>query len=214
MTEKEHFLWVEKYRPTELANYIGNEQLKTKLSRYIATGDIPHILLSGPPGTGKTTAAKMIVNSIDCDYKYINASAENSVDNIRSNVKTFASMGTMKPIKVVILDEADYITIQAQMALRNLMEATSRITRFILTCNYVERIDDSIISRSQAFHVVPPSKKEVCVHVAGILKKENVAIKFRFSKNVKVANLKYAFLSLLNCKCLITIARNDFIHSF
>lgn len=177
INEKEETIWFQKYRPTVLENYIGNEQLKTKLARYIATGDIPHILLSGPPGTGKTTAAKLIVRNIDCDYKYINASDENSIDSIRRNVKTFASMGSMKPLKVVILDEADYITIQAQMALRNLMEATSKITRFILTCNYVERIDDSIISRTQQFHVVPPSLKEVCIHVAGILTKENVQFK-------------------------------------
>jgi replication factor C small subunit len=95
-----------------------------------------------PAGTGKTTLAKIIVKNLDCDYLYINASDENGIDTIREKVKGFASAASWKGIKVVILDEADFITIQGQAALRNVIETFSRSTRFILTCNFVERIID------------------------------------------------------------------------
>ena len=117
---------------------------------------------------------KLLVNNIECDYLYINASDENSVDVVRNKVRGFASTIGFKDMKVVILDECDYITPNAQAALRNLMETFSKHTRFILTCNYVERIIDPIQSRCQPFQIVPPSRKEVCVHLSDILKKENV----------------------------------------
>ena len=172
--DKEHYLWVEKYRPTTLDGYIGNEQLKSKVGRFIASADVPHLLLSGPAGTGKTTIAKIIASNIDCDMLYINASDENNVDTVRNKIKNFASSMGFKDLKIVILDEADYITPQAQAALRNLMETFSRTTRFILTCNYVERMIDPIISRMQQFHVIPPSKGEVAKHIVGILNAEKV----------------------------------------
>lgn len=169
-----HSLWTERYRPDTLTGYIGNESLKAKIARMIADGDIPHLLLSGPAGTGKTTMAKMLVKNIDCDHLYINASDENNVETIRTKVKSFASTVGFRSMKIIILDEADYITINGQAALRNIMETFSRSTRFILTCNYVERIIDPIVSRTQQFHVVPPTMIEVAKHVAGILKQENV----------------------------------------
>lgn len=170
----EHTLWVEKFRPDTLENYIGNEHLKTKLTQFIKEQDIPHLLFCGTAGTGKTTAAKILVKNIDCDYLFINASDENSVDTIRTKIKNFAATMSFKPLKIIVLDEADYITPQAQAALRNLMEVFSKNTRFILTCNYVERIIDPLISRSQVFKLTPPSKKEVAVHLMNILEKENV----------------------------------------
>lgn len=169
-----HTVWPEKYRPTTLDSYVGNEHIKGKVGRYIASGDVPHLLLSGPAGTGKTTLAKIIVQNIDCDSLYINASDENSVDTVRNKIKTFASSIGFRPLKIVILDEADYITPNAQAALRNLMEEFSRHTRFILTCNYVERMIDPIVSRTQQFQVIPPSKAEVAKHVASILDMEEV----------------------------------------
>jgi len=174
MESVNHSLWVEKYRPTKLDNYIGNDHLKSKVSVYLESGDIPHLLLFGRAGTGKTTLAKLLVNNIDCDYLYINASDENSVDVVREKVKNFASTLGFKDMKVIILDECDYITPNAQAALRNLMETFSKNCRFILTCNYVERIIDPIQSRCQSFQIIPPDRKQVAQHLANILNNENV----------------------------------------
>ena len=177
MEKLEHSLWVEKYRPTSLDTYIGNEHLKSKVSVYLESGDLPHLLLYGKAGTGKTTLAKLLVNNIECDYMYINASDENSVDTVRTKVRGFASTMGFKDYKIIILDECDYITPNAQAALRNLMETFSKHCRFILTCNFVERIIDPIQSRCQSFQVIPPSKKEVAIHMTNILKEEDVVSK-------------------------------------
>ncbi len=174
MESLKHSLWVEKYRPNKLDNYIGNDHLKSKVSVYLESGDIPHLLLFGRAGTGKTTLAKLLVNNIDCDYLYINASDENSVDVVREKVKNFASTLGFKDMKVIILDECDYITPNAQAALRNLMETFSKNCRFILTCNYVERIIDPIQSRCQSFQIVPPDRKQVAQHLANILNNETI----------------------------------------
>ena len=177
MERLEHSLWVEKYRPNTLDTYIGNEHLKSKVSVYLESGDLPHLLLYGKAGTGKTTLAKLLVNNIECDYMYINASDENSVDTVRNKVRGFASTMGIKDYKIIILDECDYITPNAQAALRNLMETFSKHCRFILTCNFVERIIDPIQSRCQSFQVIPPSKKEVALHIHNILNEEGVASK-------------------------------------
>ena len=174
MEEIKNTLWVEKYRPSKLDSYIGNQHLRSKVKVYIESGDLPHLLLYGRAGTGKTTLAKLLVNNIECDYLYINASDENSVDVVRDKVKNFASTLGFKEMKVIILDECDYITPNAQAALRNLMETFSKNCRFILTCNYVERIIDPIQSRCQSFQIVPPDRKEVAVHLNTILTKEGV----------------------------------------
>ena len=170
----DHSLWVEKYRPSTMDTYIGNELLKSKVSIYIESGDLPHLLLYGRAGTGKTTLAKLLVKNIECDYLYINASDETGVDNIRTNVRQFASTLGFKDMKIIILDECDYISPNAQAALRNLMETFSRHCRFILTCNYVERIIDPIQSRCQSFQIVPPSKTEVAQRLNQILEEEEV----------------------------------------
>ncbi len=184
-----HGIWNEKYRPTSLDTYIGNEHLKSKVRIFIETNDPPHLLFYGRAGTGKTTLSKIITKSIDCEYLYINASDENSVDTVRDKVKGFASTLGFQSLKVIILDECDYITPNAQAALRNLMETFSRHCRFILTCNYVERIIEPIQSRCQSFQIVPPSKKEVAIHLSDILTKENV--KFEVDDIATIINGAY-----------------------
>ena len=186
---KQHTLWVERYRPVSLENYIGNEHLKTKVSKYISTGDIPHLLLHGKAGTGKTTLAKLLVSNVDCDQMYVNASDENNVETVRNKIKMFASSVGFKDLKVIILDECDFLTPNAQAALRNLMETLSKHCRFILTCNYVERIIDPIQSRCQSFQIIPPSKKEVAIHTSKILNTEGIS--FENEQIVTMVNSSY-----------------------
>lgn len=167
-------LWVEKYRPSTLDEYIGNENVKEIFSRYIENNDIPHILLHGSAGRGKTSAGKILVNSLDCDYLYINASDENNIETVRTKIKTFISSVGFKKWKIVFLDESDFVTAQGQAALRNMMEQYSKNARFILTCNHPEKIIDPIQSRCTIFEINPPSKKEVAARLVEILKNENV----------------------------------------
>jgi len=200
--KKQHTLWVEKYRSPTLEDYVGNESIKNFIQECIAKNDIPHMIFSGPPGTGKTTLAKIIVNNIDCDYLYINATDERSMDVMRDKVKGFASSASFKPLKVVILDEADFIRIDSQALLRNVIETFSLNTRFILTCNYVERIIDPIQSRCQVLNIIPPSKKDIATHMAIILDKEE--IEYEAQDLVKVVNKFYPDLrkTLGTCQIL------------
>ena len=165
----------EKYRPVKLKDYVGNDSLKSSIASQLYNNDIQNYLFYGPAGTGKTTLAKLIIKNLDCDHIYINASDERGIETIRDKVSSFASVASFKPLKVVILDEADFLTIQAQASLRNIIETFSRTTRFILTCNYVERIIDPLQSRCQTIKVVPPTKKEVAVHLASICDKESIS---------------------------------------
>jgi replication factor C small subunit len=199
---KQHTLWVEKYRSQILDDYVGNESIKNLIQDCIDKNDIPHMIFSGPPGTGKTTLAKLIVNSIECDYLYINATDERSMDVMRDKVKGFASSASFKPLKVVILDEADFIRIDSQALLRNVIETFSLNTRFILTCNYIERIIDPIQSRCQILNIVPPSKKDIATHVAIILEKEQ--IEYEAENLVKIVNKFYPDLrkTLSTCQIL------------
>lgn len=171
---RENTLLNEKYRPDNLDNYVGNTNLKSTLAKQLSQNDIQNYLFYGPAGTGKTTLAKLIINNLECESLYINASDERGIETIRDKVVGFASVASIKPLKVVILDEADFLTIQAQASLRNVIETFSRTTRFILTCNFVERIIDPIQSRCQTFKIVPPTKKEVAIHIAGICDQENI----------------------------------------
>lgn len=171
---KEHSIWVEKYRPKQLEDYIGNENLKLFIKQCLESQNIPHLLLYSSPGTGKTTLSKILIKNIKCGYLYINASDERGIDTIRDKVQRFAQAASFEPVKIVILDEADYLTTQAQASLRNIIETYSLNTRFILTCNYVERIIEPLQSRCQTFKVIPPSKQEVAEYVVGILEKENI----------------------------------------
>ena len=182
-------LFVEKYRPVNIDNYVGNESIKNTVKKYISQNDIQNLLFYGPAGTGKTTLAKLIVKNIDCDYLYINASDERGIETIRDKVAGFASTASFKSIKVVILDEADFLTIMAQASLRNVIETFSRSTRFILTCNYVERIIDPIQSRCQTLKIVPPSKEDIIEHLVKILTKENIS--FDSPDVISVVNSNY-----------------------
>lgn len=174
MNINEHTIWTERYRPDTLDGYVGNDALRAKLQQYIDTQDIPHLLFYGTAGTGKTTAAKILVKNIDCDYMFINASDERGIDTVRDKIKGFASTIGFKPLKIVVLDEADFLGREAQPALRNMMEAHSATTRFILTANYIERIIDPLVSRTQVYKLTPPSKKDAAIKLSEILKSENV----------------------------------------
>ena len=190
MFNPSHTIWNEKYRPQTLDTYVGNDTVKATFQQYIDTNDVPHLLLYGDAGSGKTTLAKIVANTIAKDnYIYINASDENSVDTVRDKIKQFASSIGFGGLKLIILDECDYMTPNAQAALRNVIETFSKTTRFILTCNYVDKIIDPIQSRCQIFNIVPPSKKEVASHLVKILDGENV--KYEKDSLVTIINQSY-----------------------
>ena len=196
---RENSLLNEKYRPLTLDKFVGNENLKKTIQQFLNQNDIVNMLLYGGAGTGKSTLAKLIVHNLDCDSLLINASDERGIETIRDKVQGFASVASFKPIKVVILDEADFLTIQAQASLRNIIETFSRTTRFIMTCNFVERIIDPLQSRCQVLKIIPPSKKDVAKHLAGILDQES--IEFELSDLVPLVNQYYPDLR----KCINTI---------
>ena len=174
---KNHSLLVEKYRPTNIDNYVGNKSIKDTIKSYISKNDIQNLLFYGPAGTGKTTLAKLIAKNIDCDLLYINASDERGIETIRDKVSGFASTMSFKSLKIVILDEADFLTIMAQASLRNVIETFSRSTRFILTCNYLERIIDPLQSRCQTLKIIPPSKLDIVKHLKDITDREDIKIR-------------------------------------
>ena len=171
-SNNKHTLLNERYRPTTLDGYVGNEQLKTTIAKYLEQNDIQNYLFHGQAGTGKTTLAKIVINNLDCESLYINASDERGIETIRDKVVGFASVASFKPLKVVILDEADFLTIQAQASLRNVIETYSKSTRFILTCNFIERIIDPLQSRCQTFKIQAPTKSDVAKHLVNILETE------------------------------------------
>ena len=199
MVNTENSLLVEKYRPTKLKNYVGNENIKKSISKYLDQNDIQNLIFYGPAGTGKTTLAKLIIKNLDCDHIYINASDERGIETIRDKVSSFASVASFKPLKVIILDEADFLTIQAQASLRNIIETFSRTTRFIMTCNFVERIIDPLQSRCQVLKIVPPTKKDVAKHLHWICNEESITHKI--NDLVPLVNQYYPDLR----KCINTI---------
>ena len=199
MASSDNSLLVEKYRPSELENYVGNKSIKKSIAQYLDQNDIQNLIFYGPAGTGKTTLAKIIIKNLDCDHLYINASDERGIETIRDKVQGFAMVASFKPLKVVILDEADFLTIQAQASLRNIIETFSRTTRFIMTCNFVERIIDPLQSRCHVLKIVPPTKKDVARHLAWVLDQEK--IRYEMQDLVPLINQYYPDLR----KCINTI---------
>jgi replication factor C small subunit len=171
-------LWVEKYRPAKVDGYVFRDDHQRKqVATWIKDKSIPHLLLSGSAGIGKTTLAKILVHEMgieDYDVLEINASRTNSVDDVRDKITNFVQMIPFGPFKVVLLDEADYLSPNAQAALRGVMEEYHATSRFILTCNYPNRIIPAIHSRCQGFHVERTDITEYTARVATILVEENV----------------------------------------
>jgi replication factor C small subunit len=171
-------LWTEKFRPKTLDEYVfRDEAQKRQISKWIKEGSIPHLLFSGAAGVGKTTLAKVILNELGIesyDILEINASRTNSVDDVRDKIVNFVQMIPFGPFKVVLLDEADYLSLNAQAVLRGVMETYSDHSRFILTCNYPNKIIPALHSRCQGFHVEKTDQTEFTARVATILVTENV----------------------------------------
>jgi len=174
MKKRLHTILNERYRPDTLEGYICKDEYKAKFQEFIDQQDIPHLLFAGKPGAGKTTIAKILVKNIDCDYLYVNATDERSMDVMRDKVGAFAAAGSFKPLKIVILDEATHILQASQVILLNMMETYSLTTRFILTGNYPERLIEPLRSRCQEFDLSPPSKKIVAEHIDNILTTEGI----------------------------------------
>jgi DNA polymerase III delta prime subunit len=169
----EHTIWVEKYRPRSMDDYVADADLKQKMQGFIRDNDIPHLLFHSRPGTGKSALAKILVEQIDCEHLYINASNERGIDTVRDTVLNFAH-AAVHDLKIIILDEFDNFTQDAQKALRDPMVEYADHTRFILTANHPEDIHPAIKSRSQEVEIEPHSKKEAWKVLVRILEQEGV----------------------------------------
>lgn len=192
----DHFLFVEKYRPKTIEQCILPDRIKSSLRDIVSKGEIPNLMFEGTAGCGKTTAARAIATELNCDYLFINASEDSGIDTLRTTIREFASkMSITGNGKIVILDEADYLTHNTQNALRGFMEEFSKSCRFIMTCNYSNKIVDALHSRTTKINFVPDKKElpglmgEFMKSIMSILDDNDV----QYSKNVIASVIKKYF---------------------
>ena len=200
-------LWVEKYRPKTVDGYVWrDDNQRNQVTGWIKSKSIPHLLFSGSAGIGKTTLAKLLLNEIgieDYDILEINASRDNDVDHVRTKIVNFVQMIPFGPFKVVLLDEADYLSLSAQAVLRGVMEQYHETARFILTCNYPNKIIPALHSRCQGFHFEKIDPTEFTARVATILVEENV----EFDLDTLDTYVKATYPDLR--KCINTLQMNS-----
>ena len=196
-------LWVEQYRPRDIDGYVfRDEAQREQVKQWIKEGTIPHLLFSGAAGIGKTTLAKILINALGIDsydVLEINASRENNVDNVRNNITNFVSTMPFGTFKIVLLDEADFLSPNAQAALRGVMEEYSQTARFILTCNYPHKIIPALHSRCQGFHIEKVDHTEFTARAATVLVTEGV----EFDLDVLDSYVKATYPDLRKCLNLL-----------
>lgn len=173
-----HDLWVEEYRPKTLGDYVWRDpEQREQMKALVAKGNLPHLLLSGSPGIGKTTLAKILLHELEVnsgDVLEINGSVDNGIDIIREKITNFVTTMGFGSVRYVLFDEADYLTANAQASLRNLMEQYSAASRFILTCNYPHKIIPALKSRAQQYHFYELDKEEFTLRAATVLDNEEI----------------------------------------
>jgi len=202
-------LWVEQYRPKDIDGYVfRDEAQREQVKQWIKEGTIPHLLFSGAAGIGKTTLAKILINALNIDeydVLEINASRTNSVDDVRLKITNFVSTMPFGTFKVVLLDEADYLSTNAQAALRGVMEEYASTARFILTCNYPHKIIPAIHSRCQGFHIEKVDHTEFTARAATVLVNEGAD----FDLDVLDTYVKSTYPDLRKCLNLLQMNTVD-----
>ena len=202
-------LWTEKYRPSDIDGYVFRDNTqREQVAQWIKEKTIPHLLFSGAPGVGKTTLAKILIKQLgidEYDVLEINASRENSVDTIRDKISGFVQTMPFGDFKIVLLDEADYISPNGQAALRGVMETYAQTARFMLTCNYPNRVIPALHSRCQGFHIEKIDQTEFTARIAKVLLDESV----EFELDVLDTYVKATYPDLRKCLNMCQMNSND-----